>query len=97
MLASSQESDKMEQALLNYSDAYYIFKKFGDERHRGICLANIGAIMMQKHDYTMAYASYKVSCEILYKIIHGDREEELDADKDDAIAINKFILACRQF
>ena len=54
--------------------------------------------MMQKRDYSMAYISFKLSCEILEIIIHGGRGDSRKAmDKDDDIAINKFILACRQF
>ena len=54
--------DAKEKALLNYSEAYYIFKEFKDDKKRGVCLANIGAIMMQKEDYSMAYESFNLSC-----------------------------------
>ena len=63
MLAQSSMKD-LEKALLNYSEAYEIFKKFKDEKHVGICLANIGVIMMQKEDYDLATASFELSCEI---------------------------------
>ena len=63
MLAQSGMKEK-EKALLNYSEAYYIFKSFGDEKHRAVSLANIGVLMMQKQDYRMAYESFSLSCEI---------------------------------
>ena len=62
MLASSGVKDEKEKAMLNYSEAYHIFKEFSDEKQRGVCLANIGAIMMQKEDYKMAVESFGLSC-----------------------------------
>ena len=62
--ASYLKDEKSEKALLNYSEAYDIFRKFNDEQHKGICLANIGTIMMQKEDYGMAAASFEIACDI---------------------------------
>ena len=69
--------DEKEKALLNYSEAYYIFKQFKDEKQRAVCLANIGAIMMQKEDYCMAYISFKLSCQILEELMYAKNQGEL--------------------
>ena len=91
--------DEKEIALLNYSDAYYIFKEFEDDKSRGICLANIGAIMMQKEDYYMAYVSFNLSCQILENLMYGDLGQEISSaeaqDSKTDFGINKFVLACR--
>ena len=63
MLAQTGMKEK-EKALLNYSEAYYIFKQFGDDKQRAVCLANIGVLMMQKQDFKMAFESFSLSCEI---------------------------------
>ena len=42
----NKDEDK-NKALLNYSEAFAIFEEFQDVQHKGICIANIGAIMMQ--------------------------------------------------
>ena len=46
-----KEGEDREKSLLNYSEACAIFEDFQDEKHIGICYANIGAILMQKNEY----------------------------------------------
>ena len=60
---SEQTGEVTEKELLQLSEAYYIFKDFGDDEQCGICLSNIGSIMYQKHDFEMAYESFKMACE----------------------------------
>ena len=95
--ANYLKDEKSENALLNYSEAYDIFRKFKDEQHKGICLANIGTIMMQKEDYSMAAASFEIACDIQKKLTFGEDFEDSADHLTDDFAINKFILACRQF
>ena len=98
ILASSGMGDEKEKALLNYAEAYYIFVEFNDDKHRGICLANIGAIMMQKKDYDMAYVSFNLSCKIISESINFESEDSrVQTERGSDMSVNKFILACRQF
>ena len=93
MLAQTGMKEK-EKALLNYSEAYYIFKQFGDDKQRAVCLANIGVLMMQKQDFKMAFESFSLSCEIQeaqIEALNGTIEQRTD------LASAKFIMACRQF
>lgn len=48
--------------MLSYSDAYHIYNDF-DPNHsqKGVCLANIGSLMMQMGDYKKAQEYYKES------------------------------------
>ena len=40
--------EQLAEALLSYSDAYYIYDEFDPEHsQKGVCLANIGSIMFQ--------------------------------------------------
>lgn len=41
--------------MLSYADAFYIYHEF-DEHHsqKGVCLSNIGSIMMQSGDFQKA-------------------------------------------
>ena len=62
LAADSQKKDENKnKTLLNYSEAYGIFEDFNDAKHKAICLSNIGAIMLQKKDYSIALASLKFS------------------------------------
>ena len=42
------------QALLNYSEAYHIFRKHKNMRHMGVCLSNIGSLRLQMKEYNWA-------------------------------------------
>ena len=65
LAADSQKKDENKnKTLLNYAEAYGIFEDFNDAKHKAICLSNIGAIMLQKKDYSTALASLKFSYEI---------------------------------
>ena len=40
--------EQLAQALLNYAEAYKIFEEFDPKhKHKGVCVANIGSILMQ--------------------------------------------------
>ena len=47
MVLAHHQGEDTQIALLNYSDAYYIEQYDNDDVHKGICLANIGMLMMQ--------------------------------------------------
>ena len=64
MMIAHDQGDDIEMALLNYSDAYFIEQYEQDESHKGICLSNIGMLMIQKEEYMMASACFKISCEM---------------------------------
>jgi len=49
---SYQTDHERAQALLSFSDAYHIYNEFDSEHsQKGVCLANIGQIMMQMDDF----------------------------------------------
>ena len=50
--------------MLSFADTYYIFNSF-DENHKekGVCLANIGSIMLQKGDYKKAWQYFSKAIE----------------------------------
>ena len=58
-MAVQVSEEKQAQALLSYADAYHIYHEF-DEFHqqKGVCLTNIGSIMMQQGDYQKARKYY---------------------------------------
>ena len=66
-LATTFEKHNSEKALLNYFEALGIFADFEDYDQQGKCLTNIGAIMMQKEDYGMAYVCFSESIEFMEK------------------------------
>ena len=50
-MSELQTEHEQAQALLSYSDAYHIYNEFDSEHsQKGVCLANIGQIMMQMDD-----------------------------------------------
>ena len=58
--------------------------------------------MMQKKDYSMAYVSFKLSCDILKTMMFGEgNDEEIGSREAQERNINfgtmKFKLACRLF
>ena len=76
-----------EIAVMNFSELYYleVFQEQTD--HKGICLSNIGVIMMQKGEYSMAATYLKVACEIQRDKLKGDYNEYgLQQLRDDARA-----------
>ena len=87
---SKKKNENKNKALLNYSEAYGIFGDFDDAKHKAICLSNIGAIMLQKKDYSTALASLKFA----YEIQHQLMKEDSEAAKNE---FDTFILACRLF
>ena len=46
MLIAHHPSDNLDTQLLNFSDAYYIDQYQDDPLHKGVCLANIGMILL---------------------------------------------------
>ena len=54
-VAELKTEEQRAVALLSYADAYHIYNNF-DENHKqkGVCLANIGSVMMQMGDYKKA-------------------------------------------
>ena len=93
-LATTFEKHNSEKALLNYFEALGIFADFEDYDQQGKCLTNIGAIMMQKEDYGMAYVCFSESIEFMEKDqFYSRQNREARADNEE----DKFLLACRLF
>ena len=46
------------RALLDYSEAYFVFKEFQDGHQVGICLSNMGAIRFSIFQYEKANLSF---------------------------------------
>ena len=62
LAGSSIDNKENEAALLNYSEAYHIFGEFSpDHSQRGVCLMNIGAIMMRKKDLNGAFQCFNAA------------------------------------
>ena len=80
-LKKTMSDEELSMALLSYADAYKIFEQFGEEsEQKGICLANIGSIMLQKGDYIKAMQYYKKAEESMFNLIN----QEHDLDLEDA-------------
>jgi len=100
----NQTEEEQAQALLNYADAYHIYDEF-DRNHsqKGVCLANIGSIMMQMGDYSQAREYYDQAILNMKGNIdwQGDENIKFDSRLQYALASeltqNKFLLACRLF
>ena len=69
-------------ALLSFADTYHIFNNF-DENHKekGVCLANIGSIMLQKGDYRKAWQYFAQAIKNMQSHMKGQvqTDEYLDA------------------
>lgn len=67
-------------ALLSYADAYHIYSEF-DENHsqKGVCLANIGSIMMKMGDFKKAQVYFDKSINNLDNNIYGNKERATTA------------------
>ena len=97
-LAATDGRHQNEKALLGYTEAFQIFEDYQDSSEQGVCLTNIGTIMMQKEDYAMAYVCFSESEEFMSAVMEqAARDRQGDGGVDDELPINKFILACRQF
>ena len=79
-LQSQVTDEQQAQALLSYADAFHIYSEF-DEHHsqKGVCLANIGAIMMQKGDYRKSRLYYSDAIGNLVINMEGDSDDEQKA------------------
>ena len=53
------------RALLDYADAYHIFKDFKNERQMGICLQNMAAIRFSLNEFSVAYTRFDMSASFL--------------------------------
>ena len=69
--------EQQAQALLSYADAYYIYHEF-DENHRqkGVCLANIGSIMMKMDDHKKARSYYEEAIQNINAKMFGDSDDD---------------------
>jgi tetratricopeptide (TPR) repeat protein len=65
--------------MLSYADAYHIYGEF-DEHHsqKGVCMANIGSIMMQMGDYKKAGLYYTNAINNMNNLIHGAFVNDLE-------------------
>ena len=65
---------------MSYADAYHIYNEFDvDHSQKGVCLANIGSIMMQLGDYRRAQNYFDRSIENLNNNIVGNEEMAMKA------------------
>ena len=51
------------KAILNYNEAYHIFKDFKNERQMSVCISNIAGLHMQIKSYQMAAVAYDQATE----------------------------------
>ena len=93
-LATTFEKHNSEKALLNYFEALGIFADFEDYNQQGKCLTNIGALMMQKEDYGLAYVCFSESIEFMEKDQFYQRAQGMSRAENEE---DKFLLACRLF
>ena len=63
-IANTQVKEGEEgKAMLNFNEAYQIFKDFGNERQMSVCNSNIGSLGMRIKEYKMAAFSYGKAAE----------------------------------
>lgn len=90
------------EALLSYADAYHIYSEF-DPKHsqKGVCLANIGSIMMQKGEYQRAIEYFSEASAMLAKQVNDDDAAAaaslIQQTQAQDLGPNKFLLAIRYF
>ena len=51
------------QALLDYNEAYHIFKDFHNESQMNVCISNVGALHLQVKQYDWAAEAYAKAAE----------------------------------
>ena len=51
------------KAILNFNEAYHIFKDFNNERQMSVCISNIGGLRMQIKSYRWAAVAYAQAAE----------------------------------
>lgn len=95
------DNKENEAALLNYSEAYQIFEEFSpDHSQRGVCLMNIGAIMMRKKEYPSAFLYFNTAIinqqKYIQEIQAGEGRRSFSGYNTE-MREARFILACRLF
>ena len=92
-----------EAALLNYSEAYRIFGEFSeDHSQRGVCLMNIGSIMMRKKDLPGAFQCFNAAIINQHRyMLEIDSNDQQQRSSFNGYSMElkeaRFILACRLF
>ena len=82
------------QALLDYAEAYYIFKDYENQRQMGICIQNMAALRFEIKEYNLANLRYEQSV----KSIKTEIDSAIDLkDKNFDLIEANFLLACRLF
>ena len=105
LATSSIDNKESEAALLNYSEAYHIFGEFDrDHSQRGVCLMNIGAIMMRKKDWNQAFACFdqainhqKHALLQTVSLSQAAHSRQSFSRHSTELREGRFILACRLF
>ena len=76
-MAVQESEEKQAQALLSYADAYHIYTEFDvNHKQKGVCLTNIGSIMMQQRDYKKARQYYNDAIKNLNFHTYGEIEPD---------------------
>ena len=97
------DNKENEAALLNYSEAYRIFGDFSkDHSQRGVCLMNIGAIMMRKKDLPGAFQCFNAAIINQHRyMLEIDSNDQQQRSSFNGYSMElkeaRFILACRLF
>ena len=74
------EEGEEAQAMLNFNEAYHIFKDFKNERQMSVCVSNIGALRMKVKEHSWAAVAYTQAAESMevelgIRVLTEDSEE----------------------
>lgn len=92
MARTAEKEGNAHMSLLNYSEAYSVFKEFQNYREMGVCLNNIGSICMAESNFMKAFHNFDGAYTLAIEQKNDDNEGDVVQNQKSLLALQDLLF-----